>query len=605
MADNTLKTRLLSAYNTTAFWSTCTIVPLSGEVCYGVDDNNKILEIKIGNGVDTYAQLPAQSFDNEDHLYKLATPVSTTTAVDKFTATTYLQVNDGAGGSSYSNSSSAVLTIPTATATAAGLLSKDDKVKLNGIATGANKVEVVEGTTNGTIKVTTNGTASTVKVHGLDSAAYTSSASYLTDIAKSGNSITKTKGGSTSTVVTFGDAAFKSTTGSITSGSALPTEGAVKTYVDALVANATHFCGGFTASGDGTIDGQTGKTLKTEAEKVGDMYTVTTAGTYLGIAFEVGDSIIFQKAVAAGTAPTTADFITVEGETSVSVIDNNPTLAWSTRSTVGTVEGTALTVTMPANPDKHTYLTSSNFTNTPASASVKLGIQTSGTSAAKAETTIPGATTGAAGVMTTAQVATLNKVVSATTAVEGLTKKPSGTAPISVDANNVITHDNSGVTAGTYGSSSLVPIITVDAKGHVTSATTATVKDTTYSASASDRVALSGTTFYHTTAITAGKTVANTASTADAWGESVSFSVPEISYDKWGHTTAVTSKAFKVKIPADPSYTLGATIKSTSPEIDSIKLFRSGTLVSSVTAISTDLLRNGNNTLILDGNFTS
>lgn len=604
MADNTLKTRLLSAYNTTAFWSTCTIVPLSGEVCYGVDDNNKILEIKIGNGIDTYAQLPAQSFDNEDHLYKLSTPVSTTTAVDKFTATTYLQVNDGAGGSSYSNSSSAVLTIPTATATAAGLLSKDDKVKLNGIATGANKVEVAEGTTNGTIKVTTNGTASTVKVHGLDSAAYTASSSYLTDIAKDGNSITKTKGGSTSTVVTFGDAAFKSTTGSITSGSALPTEGAVKTYVDGLVANATHFCGGFTASGDGAIDGGS-TTLKSVAEKVGDMYVVTTAGTFCGIDFEVGDSIIFKKEVAAGTAVAATDFIAVEA--TVSVTNNEPTLAWNTVSTVGSVEGTALTVKLPANPDKHTYLKSNQFTNTPASTSVKLGIQTSGTSAAKAETTIPGATTGAAGVMTTAQVTTLNKVVSATTEVEGLTKKPRGSDPITVDADNVISHDVSGVTDGTYGSSALIPIITVDKYGHITSATTTAVKDTTYSASASDRVALSGTTFYHTTAITAGKTVANTASTADTWGESVSFSVPEISYDKWGHTTAVTSKAFKVAIPASSAfnYTLGATIKSTSPEIDSIKLFRNGTLASSVTAISTDLLRNGNNTLILDGNFTS
>jgi len=35
--------------------------------------------------------------------------------------------------------------------------------------------------------------------------------------------------------------------------------------------------------------------------------------------------------------------------------------------------------------------------------------------------------------------------------------------------------ENSGVTAGTYGSSSLVPVVTVDAKGRVTSATTAAI----------------------------------------------------------------------------------------------------------------------------------
>lgn len=50
------------------------------------------------------------------------------------------------------------------------------------------------------------------------------------------------------------------------------------------------------------------------------------------------------------------------------------------------------------------------------------------------------------------------------------------TAPISIDANNDISHDASGVTAGTYqGSQSnkgyyFIPSFTVDAKGHVTGA---------------------------------------------------------------------------------------------------------------------------------------
>lgn len=50
------------------------------------------------------------------------------------------------------------------------------------------------------------------------------------------------------------------------------------------------------------------------------------------------------------------------------------------------------------------------------------------------------------------------------------------TAPINIDANNDISHDASGVTAGTYqGSESskgyyFVPSFTVDAKGHITSA---------------------------------------------------------------------------------------------------------------------------------------
>lgn len=45
-----------------------------------------------------------------------------------------------------------------------------------------------------------------------------------------------------------------------------------------------------------------------------------------------------------------------------------------------------------------------------------------------------------------------------------------GTAPISVTAgaNPVVSHDNSGVVANTYGSSTAVPQVTVDARGHVT-----------------------------------------------------------------------------------------------------------------------------------------
>jgi hypothetical protein len=38
--------------------------------------------------------------------------------------------------------------------------------------------------------------------------------------------------------------------------------------------------------------------------------------------------------------------------------------------------------------------------------------------------------------------------------------------------------ENSGVTAGTYGSSSAIPAITVDAKGRVTSASTSSIDST-------------------------------------------------------------------------------------------------------------------------------
>lgn len=130
----------------------------------------------------------------------------------------------------------------------------------------------------------------------------------------------------------------------------------VKTAVDNAVANATHYMGDFTASGDGAITGGS-TTLKSVAEKVGDMYVVSTAGTFCGTALEIGDSIIFKKAVAAGTAVQASDLTFVEA--TVSVSDGNPTLAWGTQSTVGTVEGVALHATLPANPNTDYQCTSS------------------------------------------------------------------------------------------------------------------------------------------------------------------------------------------------------------------------------------------------------
>lgn len=103
-------------------------------------------------------------------------------------------------------------TYSNATTSTAGLMSADDKVKLNGIATGANKYSlptassstlggvkigtgigissgvisnsgvrsIATGSTNGTISVNTNGSTANVAVKGLGSAAYTNSTAYAT-----------------------------------------------------------------------------------------------------------------------------------------------------------------------------------------------------------------------------------------------------------------------------------------------------------------------------------------------------------------------------------------------------------------------------------------
>lgn len=213
------------------------------------------------------------------------------------------------------------------------------------IAKQSNTTYTFADGTNGFTVTPSGGTAQTVTVtpsianNVTGNAAWTAADVITTTNASSGNVI-KASGKTIATSITNVD-------------TTVPTSKAVKTYVDGLVANATHFKGGFAASGDGAIDGGS-TTLKSVAEAVGDLYTCTTAGTIYGIAFEIGDSIIFKVAVAAGTAPTSANFITVEGETSISVVDNNPTLSWGAKSKVATIEGAEINVTMPSNPNTDT-----------------------------------------------------------------------------------------------------------------------------------------------------------------------------------------------------------------------------------------------------------
>ena len=143
-----------------------------------------------------------------------------------------------------------------------------------------------------------------------------------------------------------GAAAYYAVASSITENDSthLVTGAAVFAAISSAVANATHFRGGFDASSaDGTIDG--GGTLKSVAEKAGDLYTVTTAGTFAGTALEVGDSIIFKADCAAGTAVTSAYIIFVEA--TVSVTNNAATLALGSAVNLAQVEGVNITAKLP------------------------------------------------------------------------------------------------------------------------------------------------------------------------------------------------------------------------------------------------------------------
>lgn len=118
------------------------------------------------------------------------------------------------------------------------------------------------------------------------------------------------------------------------SSSNLPTSKAVAAYVDGALVSVLKY--------KGTVNKTSGLPA---SHKVGDVYVVAEAGTYAGQSCEVGDYIICKTA---GTTANNAHWDVINGENQVS--DGNPTLSWGTKSTVATVDGTDIHVTMPSNP---------------------------------------------------------------------------------------------------------------------------------------------------------------------------------------------------------------------------------------------------------------
>ena len=132
-------------------------------------------------------------------------------------------------------------------------------------------------------------------------------------------------------------------------------------FVNSSLINATKFKGGFDAR-TGIIDG-TQDTLTSIEEKIGDVYTAITAGTFAGKVLEIGDSIIFKRNVAADTEVVEDDIILVQS--TVNVINKNATLGWQISKTIATIEGTDITVSLPANPNTDTKVTSVDNHYTP------------------------------------------------------------------------------------------------------------------------------------------------------------------------------------------------------------------------------------------------
>lgn len=260
MADNEVNVRLISAVKPTTAWANNTTTARAGEMLYGTNASGVVEEIKVGDGSKKYSELPAASIKP----YTGTAPITVSgnaishnasgvTSGSYGSATSAVQITVDATGhvtsaknvaisfptdkhtynTSFTNTPSSAdvvltvnqggtktdpvtTTVAGATTTNAGVMTTAQVSKLTGIADNANKVEIAESTQNGKIKVTTNGSASNVSIHGLGSAAYTSSDSYIST------------GSRTSAI----------TTSPASNSTIIPTDYAVKTYVDSKVSTS-------------------------------------------------------------------------------------------------------------------------------------------------------------------------------------------------------------------------------------------------------------------------------------------------------------------------------------------------------------------------------
>ena len=291
-----------------------------------------------------------------------------------------------------------------ATQTARGMMSAADKKKLDGIATGATAntgtvtgVTIKAGTgiaVDDQTEITTSGertislaasgvSAGTYKSVTVDTYGRVTNGSNpttlggygITDakivdgtITLGGNSITPLTGSNYVTLngnqaltnktyngYTLAAACAKGVDENAISSSSstnLPTSKAVAAYVDGALVSVLKY--------QGTVNSTSGLPA---THKVGYVYVVAEAGTYAGQSCEVGDYIICKTD---GTTANNAHWDVINGENQVS--DNNPTLSWSSRSKVATVDGTDIHVTMPSNPaankaDKATTLAGYGITD--------------------------------------------------------------------------------------------------------------------------------------------------------------------------------------------------------------------------------------------------
>lgn len=273
--------------------------------------------------------------------------------------------------------------------------------------------------TNGFTVTPSGGSAQTVTVTPSISNNVTKSADLTNDQIVLGSAAATVKGSGKSIETSL----------SSTSDDAVPTSKAVATYVTSKMASVLIYKGTIGSSG-ATV------TALPASHAVGDVYVVKVAGTYAGKATEVGDYIICNTA---GTTANDAHWDVINGENQVD--NKSASLSWGNTSTIATVDGTDIKVTMPSNPNTNTTY---NFTI----GSTTLG-DTNGTSlgSLKSETAAASGTT--LSLVTTGEKATWNAKTSNTGTITQVGNTTSGA--VTVSSSNNTASFGSAVTVGSVG----------------------------------------------------------------------------------------------------------------------------------------------------------
>lgn len=252
--------------------------------------------------------------------------------------------------------------IPAATTSLAGLMSKDDKTKLDGIEAQANKY--VHPTSSGNKHIPSGGSSGKFLGWKEDGTAQwvnnPNTDTKLTTASITADTAADTPTGDTVDVVQNSAVTLTGTNGKSVSGAftavSVPTKqyiDNIKTAIDTSIANLTLSA----LELKGTID-NTSAAKYTPAATKGDVYFVKGSKTINGQTVEPGDAFVcIADSVAAATS---SNYTTIQASwhilnTNWSATNASATLEWNKAVTIATVGGVNITAKLPTNPNSNTW----------------------------------------------------------------------------------------------------------------------------------------------------------------------------------------------------------------------------------------------------------